>query len=500
MKYTEEQELIIKTDVPCGKLMKVTAFAGCAKTTTLRAYAIARPDKSFLYLAFNTAVAKEAKDSFPSNTDCRTTHSLAYRQFGYKYKNKLGFLRPYILCDELDIKKFGIAKYIIDVVVKYLSSDDPEIKESHLVLDKDKTEEEMRLSKDAKNRKYLVDKANELWKAMQDVDNIKIPMTHDGYLKLFQLSAPQLDYDYILLDEAHDTNDVTLDIFLKQTHASKILVGDSHQSIYQFRHAYDAIQSTSADIELYLSTSFRFGDNIAKTANQILTLFKDEKKAIKGFQTCDTVGMIDTNQPYTVIARTNGALFDEAAQLVSIAKPKKFGFIGTIEKEKYSPFDPYYFGRIMDVYNLYMHRKDKIKDVYIKRFIDFDHFKEVVNDKDAPDVELASRARVVSRYTKEVPKIIDAIVANSVDPRDAHVLFTTAHKSKGLEWNQVKLTHDYVDLVREDERTGEPRLAVIDDDVSHQEINLLYVGVTRGKQIVQVNGSILSLWDFLNNR
>ena len=40
---------------------------------------------------------------------------------------------------------------------------------------------------------------------MKDVSNKSIGMTHDGYLKLYQMSGPRLDScDIILIDEAQD--------------------------------------------------------------------------------------------------------------------------------------------------------------------------------------------------------------------------------------------------------------------------------------------------------
>ena len=494
---TEEQKKIVATDVPRGQLFKIIAFAGCAKTSTLREYTKARPKEKFLYIAFNTAVAAEARDTFPFNVEARTAHSLAYRTFGYLYKNKLGFLRPYILTDHLSVTSYPVAKYIIDVVVKYLSSDDDTIMEKHLVLNREKSEEDYKLEKSPDKIAYLLGKANELWSAMKDTKNAKVPMIHDGYLKLFQLSKPQLPYDFVLLDEAHDTNDVTLDIFLNQK-CSKILVGDTHQSIYEWRHAYDAIGSTNADINQYLSTSFRFGDTIASTANQILSTLKKEPKPIQGFQPLDAVKDVDTSKPYTVVARTNAYIFDAAANLIiNRSEPPKFGFVGTTEKDNWSPYKHYGFDKIMDIFHLMMRDNSKIKDVYIKRFHDFRQFLEVINDKDAPDVELVARSGIVKKYTHDIPSIIDRIVHNSYKPSEAFVTFSTAHRSKGLEWNQVMLTNDYHNLVIEDEDTGNKRLAT-EEDINIQEVNLLYVAATRAKKTLQINAQLRQLKSFLD--
>lgn len=40
---------------------------------------------------------------------------------------------------------------------------------------------------------------------MKDLRNPNVPMTHDGYLKMYQLYRPRLsNYDCILIDEAQD--------------------------------------------------------------------------------------------------------------------------------------------------------------------------------------------------------------------------------------------------------------------------------------------------------
>ena len=51
---------------------------------------------------------------------------------------------------------------------------------------------------------YVQD-ANYIWSLMKQYEAKKINMTHDGYLKLYQLSKPKLNaYDCILIDEAQD--------------------------------------------------------------------------------------------------------------------------------------------------------------------------------------------------------------------------------------------------------------------------------------------------------
>ena len=65
---------------------------------------------------------------------------------------------------------------------------------------------------------------------------------------------------------------------------------------------------------MYLTRSFRFDNNIARVANMVLSTFKNEKKPIVGTPHDKHKPKWNAKQ-YTVIARTNAALFDKAAQL-----------------------------------------------------------------------------------------------------------------------------------------------------------------------------------------
>nr|WP_249816408.1 UvrD-helicase domain-containing protein [Bradyrhizobium sp. 180] len=55
-------------------------------------------------------------------------------------------------------------------------------------------------------------------------------------MKLWALSNPAIAADFILLDEAQDTNPVVLDVLRKQP-AQMVYVGDKYQQIYEWRGA-----------------------------------------------------------------------------------------------------------------------------------------------------------------------------------------------------------------------------------------------------------------------
>jgi F-box protein 18 (helicase) len=78
-------------------------------------------------------------------------------------------------------------------------------------------------------------------KFLAKMDSGEIEVTHDFYLKKFQLQTQSLPFDYILFDEGQDASPAMLDIFLKQP-AVKVIVGDTHQQIYSWRYAVNSLE------------------------------------------------------------------------------------------------------------------------------------------------------------------------------------------------------------------------------------------------------------------
>ena len=78
MKPTSEQQAAINI-VPNGENLKLNAFAGAGKTSTLVMMAEVLSNKTGIYLAFNKGIAQEANGKMPRNVVARTFHSMAYR-------------------------------------------------------------------------------------------------------------------------------------------------------------------------------------------------------------------------------------------------------------------------------------------------------------------------------------------------------------------------------------------------------------------------------------
>lgn len=462
MDFTSEQIGVINSQAAS---VVVNAFAGTGKTTTLRGYAAGRPRQRILYLAFNKAMATEAAESFPPNVDCKTIHSLAYGAFGHRFRHKLGQLRP------SDIMRYyaDVNLPVADVLVKTLESF---MYSASASIGLDHVPGELALS----DRQRIVGAAQHLWRDMAD-QNKPIPLPHDGYLKLFQLSRPVLSkrYDVILLDEAQDTNPVTADIVFSQA-CGKVLVGDKHQAIYGFRGNVNVMDLLPEAEQHYLTQSMRFGPLVANAATTLLTCLKGENHVIVGrAPMAARPDCIDDSRPFAIISRTNAGVFAQAIQMLG---QHKIHFVGGLQS--------YLFGKLRDVYSMWIEKKDQVQDSFYREFPDFDALASY--GRESGDKEVLSLVSVVTRYREKLPGLIEQVMLHACEnPEQAHVLLMTAHRSKGLQFDQVVLDDDFHDLV---DKRGKPnRTEHIDFE---QEVNLLYVAMTRAKRAIRFNKQFLA--------
>ncbi|EPS44935.1 hypothetical protein H072_1089 [Dactylellina haptotyla CBS 200.50] len=77
---TNEQNLFVNTEIRKAEIFKVRAYAGTGKTKCLVDYAIRRPRKRILYVAYNKQAKLDADFRFRkcNNVDCKTLHSVAF--------------------------------------------------------------------------------------------------------------------------------------------------------------------------------------------------------------------------------------------------------------------------------------------------------------------------------------------------------------------------------------------------------------------------------------
>ena len=492
---TDEQYNIAKAVTDGYKDIVAKAFAGTGKTSTLLAIARRNPDKPILYLVYNTSMANEAAEKFPPNVAVRTIHSVAYEAMTGPQKSR--FTKKYTLNNS---DKIGYHLNVSPLTID--SGNEPIVLDggdqvvlAKMALDNfyrgtDKNLALKHVPRGIKDGPSLNDdvrsKLLNVAKAMYaDLENPngKIKVSHDHYLKRWVDTNPDLSKwsgkrskndktmisspSIIFFDEAQDGNDIKAKLVAMQDYAQKVVVGDSNQAIYGFTGASDQIEKWNSDFEGQLTQTFRFGESIADAGNRFLELL-GVKGRIKGLQgKKSTIGPIEN--PDTILVRTNAGAFQEAVD--ELKKGRRVALVGgpqTLEQlareaemlqngMRVERADSPFFGFKNWDSVVWAAKKDKLSDNSVKPLVN------LIQEKGADEVRRVAK------------QIVDP--AQAVRGRDYDVAISTAHKSKGLEWNKVKIGSDFPGpKVNPD--TGETELP------NANELKLNYVAITRGMDAV----------------
>ena len=489
MKLTEEQEAIINSS---GDI-KINAVAGSGKTTTIIEYAKARPKHAkILYLAFNKSVKLEAIKKFAekglSNVTVETAHSLAYKNivFRHQYKVRAQGYKTHEIAGLLGLQGNGekhheyvIANHINKFIAFFCNSDKLKVQDVNYL----ETISDAKAKSFVKTFYHFIETQTRSLLAKMDKGEIEI--THDFYLKKFQLQNPVLPFDYILFDEGQDASPAILDIFLKQK-ATKVIVGDTHQQIYSWRYAVNSLEKTGL-AGFNLSHSFRFSSNIATLATKVL-FWKNEiaetpPVSIKG------LGNSKETKSKAVIGRTNLGLLLKAIEYVTEKKNiQQIYFEGNINSYTYADEG----ASLYDVLNLYNNKHHLIKDTLIKSMGCIKDLEEYIEKTE--DAQLGMMLEIVKKYGNDIYDIIKKIkekhVAND-DKEKAEFVFSTVHRCKGMEYDSVHLVNDFiteskVERLAHDFEKDEKKMSKL-----NEEINLLYVAITRTKNTLHIPEELL---------
>lgn len=488
MEFTPEQYDIINST---GNI-KINAVAGSGKTTTVIEYAKTRPkEKKILYLAFNRSVKLEAIKKFADkgldNVKVETAHSLAFRHIVSQnnYKVKAQGYKTNEIAELLNLQGNGekhmeyiVANHINKFITYFCNSDKQKVQDLNYL---DTISDSKAKTFVTSFYDYILNQSRLL---LSKMDKGEIEITHDFYLKKFQLSNPKLPYDYILFDEGQDASPAMLDVFSKQK-ATKVIVGDAHQQIYGWRHAINSLEK--ADFKTYhLSTSFRFSQDIANLAMGVL----DFKKIIDKYIPISITGKGNSKEEKTkaVLARTNLGLLLKAIEYVTEKKKlKHIYFEGNISSYTYADDGT----SLYDVLNLYNGKHHLIKDKMIKTMKNIAELEDYIEKTE--ELQLGMMVEIVKEYGNEIPNIIKAIKEKHVEKEEkekAEMIFSTVHRCKGMEYDAIQLVNDFIseeklEKLKEDKKKGLnlPKL--------NEEINLLYVAITRTRNSIHIPENLL---------
>ena len=491
MPLTTEQQSIVdyinhlpSNATPKQSTIMVNSVAGSGKTTLLVAIANTVPHKRGLYLSYNKSIAMEASQKFPKSTSCSTTHSVAYQAVVKPYKLRVGNFTY------RDVKEVGISYdhklEILELIREFCLS-------SYLTFDDfassiDVTEFTAKLC-----NKYLT-----------LMESGSIECTHDFYLKFFHLAllnnlVTYEPFDFIMLDEIGDVNEVTMEIFRLLPARIKVGTGDQHQNIYSFNHTINAFTVLQNEATFFnMTQSFRVRDSIASRIESFCRNYLHESMSFRGIPITD-----DTITTRAIITRTNSALVAAMIDLEASGTPfslvrkaaeiYKLPLLVTTFKHNSSINDP-----------MYRHLQDDINHYFNYEVRNPAHkgkppsLFSYLSDLHSHDFQLVQALKLVARHG--TAKIIKSYnYARSYENGTKHrqsLFLASAHSCKGLEFDEVTISSDLNtvvgDIIADIKANPDKVLTTAESN----ELNLYYVACSRAKKVLN-NALLLDSWSQL---
>jgi hypothetical protein len=457
---TPEQAAIIKA-FSDGHSLVIEAGAGSGKTSTLKMLAAEARTRG-LYVAYNRAIADDAKRDFPRGVQCSTAHSLAYGAVGKNYRHRLNGPRvparetarilrinEPVKIGDLYLAPNQLARLASETVVRFCRSADPEPGEWNVPkkpgLDDPAVLRELRAT--------IAPLARRAWADLISPDG-RLRFDHDTYLKIWSLSEPRLPADYIMLDEAQDANPVILSVVTGQKDAQLIAVGDRSQAIYGWRGSLDAMDAFPADVRLSLSQSFRFGSAIAAEANKWLAVL-DARLRLTGYDRISSM-LAHLESPDAILCRTNAEAMAQAMAAVKAGRDTAIVGGGSDIRRLAEAAVTLKAGAGTDHPELYAFRTWSEVQDYAE------------NDPGGTDLKV-----LVQLIDSHGPDVIMDVIDRLTEERRAEVVISTAHKAKGREWDSVKIATDF----REPKKTEDGQQG----QIPREDSMLAYVAVTRAR-------------------
>lgn len=458
---------------------KVEARPGSGKTTFLIGLSEMMPGRG-TYVAYNKDIQRDAAERFPRHVLVRTMHALAFAAVAAPYTRHNKPIRDYQQSEVVQLLGLNgegagsIAYAARETLAAFLSTLDERISADHVPAHiRLRINRRLRsmgkgpddaLAEVERRTASIARYAQQLWEIAREVSG-RGALPHDGYLKLWLEAGPKIDTSYLLVDEAQDLTPVMKAIFDRQD-CKKIYVGDRYQSINGYRGAINAMSMIQAPT-YYLTRSFRFGKNIARVANWVLDLY-DEKHQIKGVSMIPgVVGPVDKTKPYTILARTNAGLCVRAAEVALTAKTAVVGGAGEMT------------AMMKSAYGLYAGRRELVVHPTLVPFDSFSSLRSYAES--SSDKDCSMLVRMMEDHGGAIERILETLTSKLVPESEAQVILSTAHKSKGREFDQVVMDEDFQDLY---DANGKVR---------SEEANLLHVAATRARIVLQPNARLMAL-------
>ena len=175
--------------------------------------------------------------------------------------------------------------------------------------------------------------------------------------------------------------------------------------------------------------------------------------------------------PFTVLCRTNARIIEK----ILTFQKHKLHVVGGVSE---------ILNLAKSGYALFSGSPNKVEHVKLKHFKSWSAMLQFNHKYQDPDITFL--AKLIKEHGASFKNIIKQIEnACYVEEGKAAVTLSTIHKSKGREWDNVVLEDDFIIFTNE-----VPLEEILVYDV--EELNLIYVGITRTKVNLLLTGGVSS--------
>ena len=440
-----------------GKHIIIKAHAGAGKTTELKRQ-LNILSGSIILLSFNKSIERELAHLSDHRITIKTFHSVAMTYA----KGKLGLqFQPVPAYFNSQIKKLlntntKTASIMIELLKDFCYSDYT-IDNFHQFMYENENYCKLMDVTDT-----IVAKFKQLWKLLIISDKL----SHDVYLKLFQLDNPVLNYDNIIIDEYQDFSSVMSSVIKANEEKSNIMMSmDSNQTIYQWKGG-TGDKIIDFEHEIKLDKTYRCPQGVVDMVNPYLRLLDGSEMSTHSTVE-DSVTILNSDillwtpkdqEDYTYISRTNQSLFILAESYV--------GRDWNITIKVGS-----------DMSGIEQHYRWLNNEVSGNKFLD-EWFKGDKKELVKLYAGTNQQNKISQLFCADAIKDLDKLKRHMriEDPELPTMTFTNVFMSKGLEYDNVLIVPDFQSPYDEDENF-----------ITDAHLKYLYVAMTRTKKRLFVN-------------
>ena len=486
MEYSNYQKAIFAAIKNGNSNIIVNAVAGSGKTFTIvtACKQLGLNPKDVKFLAFNKSIADELKVKLNGFADVSTLHAFGFSILKRLFRNinvdanktaRDLQNRVFSLSDTItiDSQKSDINLFISNVTkiynlcrVNLIESNDMAAIEGIVIEhDIDLFGDEEKVVSELLKTAYVMPSNN----IIDYTDMIVLPLTYDKFIPKFK---------FVFVDECQDLNTAQRELMLAAAKGGRfVAVGDPKQAINGFCGAdcnsFYKIANLDNTIELPLSVNYRCGKNMIALAQEIVPQIQAHEGAIDGI--VETITKVDKNtfKPNDmVLCRTSAPLVGMCLKLITsgITAVVKGGdikesLLKLVDKAKTSSLNA--------LLNYLSKEQEKLANKIIRE-TKCTYAEATASGRYVAFTDRCNCIANIAEYTTSVKGVKDYIVKLFDDYNTANaVVFSTAHKSKGLEADRVLiLLPNKLPLVWKTQL----------DWQYEQELNLKYVALTRAKK------------------